>query len=522
VCITEPGTYTVEMKETSGSVSVKRLTLGGTAGTQTLAVESTGSDNAVLTTTEGLIVGEHGAVTMTNGDGSGNSVTLVGSITNGGTLTTELANGGSRTIQGSVTNKGTVQINTSTSFSGEKAALTNEGVLNVASGKVLTLSNKSSFLNGTGGSIAAASSTADVLAGSGTTFTEGNGKTSGTQPVIVDDAALSYTGTGESTIALRGTSTLSGTINAGQVLSIQSTGSENAHTTATSFLNSGTIDLTNGDSSGNNAILGLGVGTLTNKGTIDIEFPEGGLREIEGSLKNEKILSIGAGTLKVTGTYTQTGAGTFSVAVASSSSFGVLSVTGTAKIAGALAVTDVAPFVGKAGESLAVLSSSSRTGTFSKETGAVVKSVAGLYYKPTYFAKEVTLLVTQATLSLSSTKGLPGSVVTISGSDYLPNDTITLSFMDRGVKTVFPSVKTESGGEFSTEITIPNSAAVGSGPISIKATHTGVTIKKDVQGHVATTKRSPFARRPSVCALTQNSSLLLMEIPQACRVLSRS
>ena len=138
----------------------------------------------------------------------------------------------------------------------------------------------------------------------------------------------------------------------------------------------------------------------------------------------------------------------------------------------------MAPFVGKAGESLTVLSSSSRAGTFSKEIGAAVKSVPGLYYKPTYSGKEVTLLVTQATLLLSSTKGLPGSVVTVSGSNYLPNDTITLSFTDHGVKTVFPTVKTESSGEFSTEITIPNSAAVGSGPISVKATHTGVTIKK--------------------------------------------
>jgi hypothetical protein len=298
--------------------------------------------------------------------------------------------------------------------------------------------------------------------------------------VIIRNGALKYTGKGASTIAQRGEgSTLNGTINSGQKLSIQSSCGEHTRTTASaSFTNSGTIELTNAGTCGNNASLSLAGLTLTNTGTIDAEEPAGGSRTIEGNLKNEKTLSLGAGAdLKVTGAYTQTGPGTFSVGVASSSSFGALSVTGTAKLAGALAVTDVAPFVGKAGESLVVLSSSSRTGTFSKETGAAIAKVPGLYYKPTYSAKEVTLLVTQATLSLSSTKGPPGSVITISGTNYLPNDTITLTFTDHGVKTVFPTVKTESGGEFSTEITIPGSAVAGSGPISAKAPHTGVTIK---------------------------------------------
>jgi len=69
-------------------------------------------------------------------------------------------------------------------------------------------------------------------------------------------------------------------------------------------------------------------------------------------------------------------------------------------------------------------------------------------------------------------------VVAVSFKNNLPNDTITLSFTDHGVKTVFPTVKTESSGEFSTEITIPVSAAVGTGSISVKASHTGVTFKK--------------------------------------------
>lgn len=91
----------------------------------------------------------------------------------------------------------------------------------------------------------------------------------------------------------------------------------------------------------------------------------------------------------------------------------------------------------------------------------------------------MTLVVTQATLSLSSESGPRGSTVTVSGSGYLPGDTITPKFVDhKKVKTVFPSVTTNSSGEFSTEITIPASAALGAGTIGVKSTQTEVNIVK--------------------------------------------
>src|SRR5581483_4369958 len=97
----------------------------------------------------------------------------------------------------------------------------------------------------------------------------------------------------------------------GQKLIVESTSGEHANISGSSFLNNGTVVLTNGDGSGNNANLLLGSGTLENKGAIDIENPVGGQREIEGSVKNEKTLQIAAGTiLKVTHTFTQGKAGT--------------------------------------------------------------------------------------------------------------------------------------------------------------------------------------------------------------------
>ena len=71
----------------------------------------------------------------------------------------------------------------------------------------------------------------------GTTFTEGGGSTSGSKPVIIRDAALKYTGSGESLIAQHGESgTLSGNLSKGQSLVIESTNGEHAKSTASAII----------------------------------------------------------------------------------------------------------------------------------------------------------------------------------------------------------------------------------------------------------------------------------------------
>ena len=107
---------------------------------------------------------------------------------------------------------------------------------------------------------------------SGGEFTEGAGTTSGSKPVIVDDGSTSYTGAGASAIAMHGEGTLSGTSSAGQTLSIESTGGENAVAKVTAgFVNGGAITLTNGDASGNSAEFAVTGGTLSNNGTLTTE-----------------------------------------------------------------------------------------------------------------------------------------------------------------------------------------------------------------------------------------------------------
>ena len=158
--------------------------------------------------------------------------------------------------------------------------------------------------------------------------------------------------------------------------------------------------MTNGDSCANSVALS---GPVSNAGTLDVEDPQGGARSIDGNLVNKKIVSLAAGAaLHVTGNYTQTHNGEIETSIAgpsSSGSFGSLSVAGAAKLEeGTLILKQTPAFRASLGETFAILANASMTGAFAKETGAqVLGGSAGLYYKPTYSATGVTLIVTKAT-----------------------------------------------------------------------------------------------------------------------------
>jgi hypothetical protein len=455
---------------------------GSLSAGQSLSIESTCGEHAFATAAASFT--NAGTITLTNDEGCGNNATLIvaaGTLTNTARIVTEPANGGVRSLQGNLTNTGTgtLAIKTNTLYNGVGAVMVNDGQISLAEGKQLTVSGGGSVTNASGGNIFAA--TGAAFSQSGGTFTEGAGKTSGTLPVILDDATLIYTGTasepGSGAIGLRGNSTLTGPIRTTDSLLIESTCSEHAVVTATaSFFVAGKIELTNGDGCGNNATLNMKGGTLTNNGTLAVDNPHGGVREIEGNLINNRNVTVAPGeTLQVTGNYTQGSAGIFTTQISGASSFGSLSVTGSATIAGTLTVHQVS-FKATLGQKFAFLSSAALTGQFATETGDQINYTTGLYYQPTYSSTGASLVVAQATLVTSATKGLPGSKVTLSGSGYLPGDTITPTFTDnKGVVTTYPTVTTNSSGEFSTEITVPETAAVGNGAsIKVKSALTGV------------------------------------------------
>jgi hypothetical protein len=290
-CITLNGTYTVTMTQ-GEAVTLKTLTVGGSSGKQTLEVNGQCGTNAVLTTTSGLTTDAEGAVSL-GAVSCGVSATLVGPVANGGTLTSALGDGeGSRYLDGSLTNTGTLAIAYNTSFDATKAVLTNDGALTIANGTHLTLENESSAVNGSGGSIAGGTS-GYLLAPPKTAFTEGAGTTSGTEPVLIKEGALSYTGSGASTIAIRDLSTLSGSLAAGQTLNLQGECGENTRVEASaSFTNAGTITLGSGSCGAFETLETLS-GTLTNTGTItSAAADKEGNRYLGGNLTNKGTITV--------------------------------------------------------------------------------------------------------------------------------------------------------------------------------------------------------------------------------------
>ncbi len=447
---------------------------------QSLSIQSTCGENAVATAAASFTNG--GTITLTNGDGCGNSATLTtssGTFTNSGKLVTEPDHGGSRAIQGNLTNTGTIILNTNTSDSASGAKVLNEGTLDIVNVVTFSITGAATVTNGPNGVIAGTGN--GTLEQTGGTFDQGLGESTGSEPVILDGVTLNYTEHGSGPIALRGTDTLGGgNIKVGEILRIESTCSQNASVTAAaSFTNNGTLELTNGDGCGNSATLNMAGNTLTNTSTIGVDNPHGGGRTIDGTLVNSSLLSLAAGeTLQVNGNYTETSTGHLKTLLASTSSFGALSVSGTATLAGKLVLHQVAPFVGELGQKFAILSAGARTGEFSEEVEGKLNST-GLYYEPIYSATGVTLVVTQATLKLAPTSGPRETVVTVSGSGYLPGDTLELKFSDHhDVKTHYANVTVNGSGEFSVEITIPSTAALGGGEVKVASLVTGAKISQ--------------------------------------------
>jgi hypothetical protein len=387
----------------TGTSTIYQLGEGGTLSgnigpKQSLVLESYNSENVKTTAATGFT--NEGSITLTNSETAANNATLAistGVLTNDGTITTEKAIGGQRNLNGNITNgsKGTLAINAPTLFNVSGAALINEGAIDIAAGITLSASNGETISN-EGGSITTTGSGA--LVETNGTFNEGLGKTTTaktSEPVILDNSTLNYTNKGASKIALRGTGNLTGAVNKGQTLLLQSDNGQNTEVTSGGFLNSGTIVLTNIETAANNVRLKLGGATLENKGKLEALYPDGGTRTIEGIVVNEKTLTLANGKgnpLQIDGKFTQTSKATTTITIeGASTKFGRLSATEAVSIEGKLALKQK-KFTAKAGETFGIISGSSRTGEFASIKGNAVKG-GSLHYIPHYTATGVNLIV---------------------------------------------------------------------------------------------------------------------------------
>jgi hypothetical protein len=170
-----------------------------------------------------------------------------------------------------------------------------------------------------------------------------------------------------------------------------------------SFTNSGTVEALSGTLSFPNGYPQTAGTTTQNGGVLTSPTPldiQGGVLQGTGTIAAGVNSSgqvrpvLSSGILGTSGSYTQSGAGSFAVEVGGllpGTGHDRLQVSGTATLAGALAVTLVGGFVPAAGDEFTILTCASRSGTFA--TTSFPALPAGLSWRVDYFADSVKLVV---------------------------------------------------------------------------------------------------------------------------------
>ncbi len=144
------------------------------------------------------------------------------------------------------------------------------------------------------------------------------------------------------------------------------------------FSNAGVVDIQSGAGfSAGSGNYSQSAGTTTVDGTLmaaNVKINGGGLDgtgTIAGNLINAAVVTPGdaPGTLTIQGNYTQTAAGALDINVAGPGTYGQLTVSGTATLAGALNVALTNGITPTAGTWFRILTFAARSGDFSTETG---------------------------------------------------------------------------------------------------------------------------------------------------------
>jgi hypothetical protein len=446
--------------------------------------------------------------------------------TNAGTLRLESTGDGAASVIGSFTealsNTGTIHFNVSHPF-GELvltgdlanhglidvdetplwddtapppfADWSNDGTIDIASGALLLLGAGSTFTQ-TGGSIL---NSGRFLKSAGPFRFEG-GTATGNE-IELEGVAISPSGGSASLLVLRGGNFLDDvTVGSGITLTIRGTDDFSATlTTASGQTNAGTIRLeTTG--AGSAWLDGSHMFALTNTGTLDFHDAGGaGNLRFDGNLVNNRTLRVdkrvdqlesgsawtnsgtidlaARGTINLTGTaFTQTASGLLKTAVDSETAFGTIGGPGTRSLGGTLSILRRKAFKPGPGVTFDVVTGSSRAGEFAKLLKGIIQQTR--YFRPSYSADRLSLVVTDAHLSATPASGPRGTPVTLSGSGYPANDTVTLKFKDSSAKTTgLGKVTTDASGAFSTTKNVPANAVLGIGTFSGKSAITTVTPK---------------------------------------------
>ena len=273
---------------------------------QSLLIQGSSAGNhASLNSATGFV--NSGDITFSSIDAARNTALTVttGTFVNQGTINVEPGTAGARTISANLVNNGTINLNTNTTFARSSGVYTNNGSLNIAAGRTLSISGISQVFNQNSGDLAI---TGD-FSFSTARFNFNGGTITGTPILTSSNLNISLGATTSVNFTLRNSNILSGDIHPGQSILIQGISPANATlTSATGFINSGDITLSSIQAS-RFATLAVTNGTFINQGTINIETGSAGARTISANLVNNGTMNLNANTTfsKSSGVYTNVG-----------------------------------------------------------------------------------------------------------------------------------------------------------------------------------------------------------------------
>jgi hypothetical protein len=398
VCITAVGTYTVTLEPYAGELghpangdTVKSLTLGGSSGHQTLDIEGqssiSGSNeqlNVVSLTTSGGMAkidptgtlmldattsNRHG---KTSGeDTPGGEATFAGTIVNEGHIESQVEdNAFHNNLESGVTNEadGGIQVSSGALHVGYpntySVSGSNKGVLTVDPGASLQLSSGDpSGANAYENDGSVVDDGSITVSGGEATWTQSGGSVAGNEVVLENGATLADSAGSGAFLGNHESLTLTGTIPAGQTVTVRgepfSSGGETSYSTTLSgggkeLVNDGTLVL---NPTGAGEVSGGGVnveaGSIHNNGLIDAQTetaarvtqlldsltngPSGKL-EVDGGIfqgnngsvtTNEGLVTIAPGAVyQLQEAASFVNRGTLSPAIASATSIGAIQLTG--------------------------------------------------------------------------------------------------------------------------------------------------------------------------------------------------
>jgi len=285
--ITLGGNYTVTVDK---SDTVNSLTLGAGSGVQTLWIKGNGSGGHVTLTVNNDILNSSLIRLESQDSFFQSNLTIVnGLLINTYVISANVGSGGSRVITGRVLNRCRVSVLQDLTF---KGAFTNRAILEIATGKQMSLSDTAQVFNQNGGEIGGNGLLALL---NGATMNFNRGATTGTNPPTLTNAKLNFgpSATGVATFIMQGASQLSGDIGAEQTVWIRGNG-QGGHTTITAldgFTNAGVIRLESRDSFFESNLT-IANGVLINTGVINMNQGTGGGRIISGALVNQGAVNV--------------------------------------------------------------------------------------------------------------------------------------------------------------------------------------------------------------------------------------